>query len=148
MSARGLERIAVLYSTLERIRCAELRAAAGAVEEIVHAAAAEQAARQVQTEAARRALADGDRLAWLLAESGREFADIHFERLEAIKIRRTALRVEASDAHLESQVKLEQVKRVAERMRARQAVLEDRQAQAAADDRHLARRIWRAMNEG
>ncbi len=148
MSAKGLHRVAALYGQVERVRLVELQEAAAAVAEAERLRVAAEAARGDRQQEGRAALARGEGIAWRLAESACEVAEVTMDRAAAVRAERELLRASAGELYRASRLRTEQVARVVEGLRAAEALVAGRREQAATDDRYAARLCWSRMKAG
>lgn len=144
---KGVVRLASLYGMMERLRSVELRAAAGAVEDVACSAAIAADVREGQIMDARTAMATGSREEWQVAETTRGVVEARIERLEKLRAERAAAFEDAAHRHRISRVKMEQMDRVVDRSRAREAVQQGRRSQAESDDRFASRRAWMKVQQ-
>ena len=135
-------RLASLYAVMERIRSAELRDSMIAVDGVACSAAVAKASREERISAGRTAMAAGSRADWEIAETTRGVVEtqmIHLAKLR--REREAALSVTAAEYRL-SRLSKEQMDRVVEQRRLREATKDDKQSQAELDDRFASRRVW------
>jgi hypothetical protein len=140
--ARGLQRLADLYGTVERMRSVDLKVASDSVTEASQALDTERQTERTQAENVRAALEQGDRHEWALAESQAELAGSRAGRVEHVKRAREELKETALQAYRASRLRMEQMRQMVRHVREREAAVERRRFQAALDDRHLARQMW------
>ncbi len=147
-----LQRLATLYAAVEEMHSTELQKMTTAVRDAQRAVSEEQEAAQSARASGRSALLTGDRVGWLMAETGQETAGLRRRGLEEILREREELNDAAREQYVASRLKREQMKRVFEEIAARSEIEEARRAQAASDDRFLTRRRWtdaqRNLREG
>ena len=141
-SAAQFTRMARLYGLVERQRSAELRLAAQSEQEAAAAHAQESAAWREDRARSRAAVLCGDKAERLVAELSMELRTTQVTHLAALQSARAAVREQAWQAHRQSQLESDQMRRVAERLRSEAAKEADRSAQAQADDRFGSRREW------
>ena len=90
----------------------------------------------------RGALAIGDHVERIAAETQEETAVWRRQALERIRKEREELSETAREQYVASRLRKEQIKRVFDDIAARLQIEEGRRVQAASDDRFLARRRW------
>ena len=144
---KGLERLAALYERVERMEAARVQLAAAAVADVTRERMAEEAYGRAEGELARAALVDGDRRAWVVAASAGEFAADREDRLARVQVQREAAYGDAMADYTASRLQSQQVLQVVERRQRSVKVLEERRAQATADDRYGARLGWTRAQE-
>jgi pantothenate synthetase len=138
----GLKKLARLYGMLEGVRSLELRAAAFAVEEVTAARAwVEQALRDAARQG-HAGLAQGSRVELLAGAQTTRAAETLYRQLEGVRRERAQAHSEALETHRESRKELRQLERVIDQASVTQGREAERRAQAAGDDRFLARRAW------
>jgi hypothetical protein len=137
-----LQRLATLYAAVEEMHSTELQKMTTAVRDAQRAIGEEQEAAQSARASGRSALLTGDRVGWLMAETGQKTAGLRQRGLEEILREREELNDAAREQYVASRLKREQMKRVFEEIAARSEIEEARRAQAASDDRFLTRRRW------
>lgn len=128
---------------IERMRSLDLQTASAQVNEAARYVNTQRELRRRETQSGRNAMAAGDRQGWVLAESEFELARIRQTRAEELRRVREALRETAADAYRASRMRLEQMRSVARHAGEQEAAEEQRRLQAALDERHLARSIWK-----
>lgn len=120
-----------------------LTQALASVAEVEAALARQETALTGARMAARRALDDGDRGGWLMADAQSEVARWNRERLGVLLERRASAVPPAMERFIESRREQEQVKHLAEGARQAAETEEGHRAQAASDDWFLSRRMRR-----
>ncbi len=148
MKTKGLGRVVALYGQLERVRLMELQEAAAAVVAVDRLRAEAEAAGVARRSEGRAALARGEGMAWRMAESACEAAEVVVARAAAERTAREASRLAAVEVHRASRLRAEQALRVAEVEARAVAATEGRREQAATDDRYAARLCWTRMKAG
>ncbi|SNS44951.1 hypothetical protein SAMN05421770_1011021 [Granulicella rosea] len=144
---RGLERLAELYGMIERLRSLDLRTASAQVNEAASYVHLQREAGRREVESGRAAIAAGDRQGWAIAESELELTRIRQARAEELRRARAALRETAADAYRASRMRMEQMQSVARQASKQEQAEERRRTQAALDDRHLARSLWKKTQD-
>ena len=139
---RGLERLALLYAMMERMRSIEVQAANTAVEDVVCSTAIAATIREGQIADGRDALSTGRRDAWQVAETTRGVMDRRIDGLQQVRAEREAVLGDASRAHRQSRLEMEQMERMVEKTRAQLVACESRRAQGDSDDRFASRLAW------
>jgi hypothetical protein len=142
-----LQRLMNLYTAVEQMHSTELQRLTTAVRETQQAIAVEQSVAQTARIDGREALATGDRVGWMMAETQQETAGWRTQRLEEIRVERQELNDAAREQYVASRLRKEQMKRVFEEMEARAEVEEGRRAQSISDDLFLSRRRWTDAKE-
>lgn len=140
-----LRRLATLYSVVEEARSAELQMAGRALREAEDAIGMQRERQRSARVAGRAALAEGDRIGCILAETYGEIAGWNGEQLQGIRRERGALRIAAEEQYRASRMESEQMKRLRDNLTAQVDIVEGRRVQAVADDRFLARKLWMEM---
>lgn len=144
----GLRRVLRLYSAVEQMHAVQLQVASSAVSEVEGAIQVAQRTGLEANRTGRKALGDGDREEWMLAEARQEIVGIRRERMEELRETRTVVRDAARAVFHDSRIRAEQMKQVVEKLRKDAEVHEARQTQAASDDRYLMRMRWREAKDG
>lgn len=139
---RGLERLASLYTMMDRMRSLEVQLANDAVEDALCSSAIATTIRESQIEDGRDALATGRPEAWRVAETTRGLMDRRIELLRKVRTECEAVLAEASRVHRASRLQMEQMKCLVEKTRTLTLLHESRRAQSAADDRFASRSAW------
>lgn len=138
--AGRLERLLAVRRLSEELDRAALALALASVAEVEGALAQQETAQAESRAAGRAALAEGERGEWLMADAQGEVAGWNRGRLRALLRERAEAVAPALEKFRESRGEHEQVKQLVEGAREMVRVLEDRRAQAAADDWFLSRR--------
>lgn len=138
----SFERLARVYSVVERMRSVELRAAAAAVAEVTRAASFESAMTIEQRVLGHLALSAADRVEWSLAQAQQQAGEVRSARLNAMVPDLNGVHEEAQAAYRASRLQSEQMARAHARLMASLQAEADRRAQSVADDRFLSRRAW------
>jgi hypothetical protein len=138
----GLERLAALYTMVERMHSLAVRVAAEAVEDVACRVEIETAVHRGNLAAGRNALAEGRPEERLIEETAGGLAEVRLERLAELRGRREAVLEEAVTMHRRAYLETEQMARLVKRRRERQALEEGRKEQAEADDRFASRGAW------
>ena len=138
----ALKRLAALYGAVEDARSAELQRTITALREAENAIDLQHELLRDLNVAGRAALAEEDRIGRAVAETNAEVAGWSCERLQVIRGDRRAARLAAEARYLASRVESEQMKRLRDDLGGQLGILEGRRAQAAADERFLARKCW------
>jgi hypothetical protein len=144
---KTLQRLATLYAAVEEMHSIELQRMTAAVREAQLAIGVEQEVAWSARTDGRGALLTEDRVGWMMAESQQETAAWRRRRLEQVRVEREKLNDAAREQYVASRMKREQMKRVLEDIDARMSTEEGRKAQAASDDRFLARQRWKDAQE-
>ena len=144
---KALQRLATLYAAVEEMHSIELQKMAAAVREAQRAIGIEREVARSAKRDGRGALLTGDRMGWMMAENQQETAAWRRRMLEQIRLERQELNDAAREQYVASRLKREQMKLVLEDIVARMDAEGDRRAQAASDDRFLARRRWTDAQE-
>jgi hypothetical protein len=139
---RMLRRIATLYGVMEEMRRSELEGAVAAVREAEEAIAVQRSAVLSARLDGRGALAAGDRLGWMAADTRRVVAGRKSMRLEEVRVKREAASEVARRLYLTSRIESEQMKSVRKALARTVEIDESRRVQALVDDRFLSRRRW------
>jgi hypothetical protein len=149
MKARlaALKRLKSLYGEIEEMDSLGLQRTAAAVREVDHAIAGEQEAMRSSNAEARDALAVGDHLEWMAARKRCEVAARKQQGLLQLRQERETLKEEASTRYIASRTRSEQMKHMVDGAEAQAETEMGRRAQAALDDRFLARRRWSDARE-
>jgi hypothetical protein len=137
-----LKRLVALYGVVEEVHSVELQRTTSAVREVQQAIGVQQGVAQSARFDGRDALIAEDRMGWEMADTRWESAGWKRRRLDQIRLEREALSDAARAQYVESRLKSEQMKRLADGIAALAEIEEGRRAQAASDDRFLARRRW------
>ena len=136
-----------MYARVERMEAVSAQLAGAAVARIARERLAEEAYGREEQELARVALVGGDRGGWLVAASAGGFAQEREAKLAALQVQRERARDDAMASYAASRLKSQQVLQVAERRQHTEKVLEERRAQASADDRYGSRLGWTRAQE-
>ncbi len=142
-----LRRLMSLYTAVEEMHSAELQRTTAAVRETELVIVAEQHKAKLARIDGRGALAIGDRVGWMISETQQEAAVGRRQRLEQVRQEREHSNDAARQQYIASRLKKEQMKHVFDEIGSRIKIEEGRQAQAASDDRFLARRRWSDAKE-
>ena len=137
-----LRRIANLYGVMEEMRRSELERAVSAMREAEEAIAVQRSAVLSARLDGRGALAAGDRLGWMAADTRREVAGRKSIRLEEVRVKREAVSAVARQQYLASRKESEQMKRIRDDAALGVELDESRRVQAVSDDRFLSRMRW------
>lgn len=139
---KGIVRLAAVYGMMERMRSAELRLAADAVEDVACSAAIAATVRASQITDARTAMASGRRDDWQVAETTRGVVEARIVRLAKVRAEREVALADSAQRHRMSRLNMEQMDRVVDRNRTQAGRREERRLQAESDDRFASRRAW------
>jgi hypothetical protein len=142
-----LRRLTGLYAAVEEMHAAELRKIAGAVLDAKRAIVVEREAGRLARLEGRDALLVGDRANWMMSETRQEMAAWRRQKFEEICIGREQLNDAAREQYVASRSKRQQIQSVSHEIAVRLEIEEGRRAQTTSDDRYLARRRWRDMQE-
>jgi hypothetical protein len=142
-----LRRLAALYAAVEEMHSTELQRKTAAVAEAKHAIGIEREVGRLAMLEGRSALMAGDRMNWRMSESQQESAAGRKQKLEDLRMQREKLSDAAREQYVASRLKQQQIQRVFDDIEARTEIEEERRAQAASDDRFLARRRWTDTQE-
>lgn len=134
MSSKRTERLIKIYAVAERMRSAERRLAAIALEEVE----TRQEQRRVEALGAAAALRSADPTAWMVVEATREYAVREMRRLGPVREMRMQDLARAEAEQTASRLQLEQMRAVREGARTVEKRAEERQVQGASDDRFAA----------
>ena len=137
-----LKRITKLYEAVEEAHSAELTRAAAALGEVRNAVDAERMSAGNAFYEGREAMASGDRVGWMAADSQRRAAGAKLGRLAAVHAERKRSSDVAREQYVASRRKSEQMQRLAAGAAEQVTVHEEKKVQAATDDRFLARQRW------
>jgi hypothetical protein len=137
-----LRRLVNLYALVEEKHSTELRRMTAAVRETEQAIAVEQDVAKLARLYGREALTAEDREGWLMAETQQKRAQWRRRQLEHFRLQLEHLNDEAMQRYIDSRLKREQMERVFDEIATRTEIEEERQTQAASDDRFLARPRW------
>ncbi len=139
-----LGRLLAIRRLSEEMERRVLALALASVAEVEGALARQETALADSKLAARKALQEGERGEWLLADAQGEVAGWNRGRLRVLLQTRAEAMAPAMEKFLESRREHEQVKQLVEGMRQAARVEEERRAQATADDRFLSQRTKEA----
>ena len=95
----------------------------------------------------REALAIEDGVGWVISKTQQETAGWRRQRLEQVRQERKQSNDAARQQYMASRLKREQMQHMFDEIASRIKIEEGRQAQAASDDRFLARRRWTVTKE-
>jgi hypothetical protein len=138
----GLKRLAKLYGMVENLHAMQVRAAAGAVDEVERAAQQMSVVKRDEVSQGRAALARGSRVESMAVERTATANEVRRMLLERIRAERRLTHEVALDAHRMSRLELRQIEGIVERVERKQDVVTERRAQGTMDDRFLSRREW------
>jgi hypothetical protein len=142
-----LRRLVGLYAAVEGMHSAELQRATAEVREAeLVIVAVQHIAESVRIDG-RKALAIGDGVGWMISETQQETVGWRRQRLEQVRQEREQSNDAARQLYMASRLKREQMQHVFDEIASRIKIEEGRQAQAASDDRFLARRRWTDAKE-
>ena len=145
---KGLRRLADLYGRVEKMEAAAALVAADETSRVAGELASEQASGREQGMKARSALADGNRAEWMLAHRAGEMIVMRAEVLAGAQAQCEKARDEAMQRYIASRLKTQQVAAATGRRQDLEAVVKQRQDQAATDDRYAARLLWTRGRSG
>ena len=137
-----MQRLANLYAAVEEMHSTELQRMTAKVREAHDAIGMEKEAARLARVDGRGALAIGDHVERIAAETQEETAVWRRQALERIRKEREELSETAREQYVASRLRKEQIKRVFDDIATRLQIEEGRRVQAASDDRFLARRRW------
>jgi hypothetical protein len=143
----GLKRLAKLYGMVENLHAMQLRAAAGAVDEVDEATARMHATRRDEVSQGRLALAHGSRVESMAVEKTAAANEARHKVLGRMKVERKDQHAAAGAAHRASRMERRQIDGVVERARVAAELEGERRAQGTSDDRFLSRREWMRAKE-
>jgi hypothetical protein len=142
-----LRRLAILYLAVEEMHSVELQRLTAGVLQARNAIGSEREAVRLARLDGQEALVAGDQVNWMTSQSRQERAAWRKQKLEEIRLRRTELNDAARQQYVASRLKREQIQRVFDDIAKRMEIEKERRAQAASDDRFLARRRWTDSRE-
>ncbi|WP_348268694.1 hypothetical protein P8936_05580 [Edaphobacter paludis] len=143
----ALKRLMSLYVRIEEMHSIELQRTTAAVKEAEQAIDAQEETARSSSYLGRDALIAGDQMDWAAARTQREVAEWKQQRLQQIRLEREMLSEQAGRMYRSSHLRSEQIRHVVDDAAMQIASKTDRQAQAALDDRFLARRRWTDARE-
>lgn len=138
-----LNRLKTLYKIVEENHAVELQRAEAASHEAQSSVDAEMEIATSARHDGHRAISSGDHLGWAVAEAQRRAAVLKREWLETVRNERACAREAAKEQYLASRLKNEQMQRVSANVAEQIAAAEEKELQAATDDRFAARKKWK-----
>jgi phosphatidate phosphatase PAH1 len=139
---QGLQRIALVYMAVKHAQALAVEQAAASLRETETVIAEHRSQAERSSVRGHERLDAGDDVGWRMEESQRQIAEWNTEELIAVRKKREALVVEATELYRAGRMQLEQMESVLRELRKTKHLESARMTQRESDDRFLARQWW------